>query len=78
MKLPVVSRKNAGELLDQELNNILRWGMSVERVAELVWWGMKGVDALLRYVQWFVVKYGVLGVLLERKMSVLLKAIEIR
>lgn len=78
VKLPVVAKEDAWEVLDPMLNNAVGWGMSAEEVVPLIRRGEKGVEGLWKYVRGFVVEYGVPGALLEGKMAVLLKAIEIR
>lgn len=75
-KLPLVDRDSAWEFLDPILNNVVGWGASVEKVAGLIRRGPKGLEAMVRYLESFVVEYGISGVLLEGKIAVLMKAIE--
>lgn len=78
IKPPVVANDIAWEVLDPMLNNVIGSDLSVEHVVGLIRRGTKGVEALWRYIRWFVVENGVPGVLLQGKMSVLMRAIEIR
>lgn len=65
---------DAFEVLDPILNNALGWAATEEEMAKIVRRGAKGVEGLCQYMECFVVDYGVPGVLLEGKITTLLKA----
>lgn len=74
---PVVPQNEAWEVLDRTLNNAVGWGRTAEEVVPILRRGGNGVEALCRYVEHFVLGYGVTGTLLEGKMSVLWRAMEL-
>jgi hypothetical protein len=74
---PSVAADDAWEVLDPILNNFLGYGTTAEAVAIHIRCGQKGIDALRQYIEHFVIKYGIPGSLLEGKMAVLMKAMEI-
>lgn len=75
--LPKVARDEAWEMLDRKLNGVLGWGTTAEVVATIIRRGEKGVAALHSYIERFVLSYGIEGKLLEGKVGILLKAIDI-
>lgn len=70
-------RSEAWECLDPFLNVALGWGKPVEDVAREVRRGTMGMDGLVDILEHFVVRYGILGVVLEGKMERLFEAVGI-
>ena len=68
---------DAWEFLDRRLNGLLGYGISVNEVARCMRCGPLGVKGLAGYIRGFVINYSIAGVLLEGKISVLLKAISL-
>ncbi|KAF8263204.1 hypothetical protein EI94DRAFT_1773013 [Lactarius quietus] len=66
----------AWEYLDPALNRLLRYGSTVEDVAQCMQHGPLGVEGLGHLIHRFVVKHGITGGLLEGKIGILLSAIE--
>lgn len=72
VKPPVIANNIAWEVLDPMLNNVIGSDLSVEHVVRVIWRGTKGVEALWRYICWFVVENRVFDMLLQGKMGVLM------
>ncbi|KAH8995049.1 hypothetical protein EDB86DRAFT_2804872 [Lactarius hatsudake] len=68
---------DAWEFLDHKLNGLVGYGIGVDKVAQRVRRGPLGVEGLAGYIRGFVVDYGITGDLLEGKIGVLLKAIDL-
>ncbi|TFY55061.1 hypothetical protein EVG20_g9459 [Dentipellis fragilis] len=69
--------REAWEYLDPMLNQLLGYGVSVEEVSRHVRRGPLGVEGLCRYINGFVLEYGITGDLLEGKLRILLQAVEL-
>lgn len=69
--------RDAWEVLDPVLNNVLGWGRTAADIARDVRRGPMGLDGLMGLVERFVREYGLSGGLLEGKFRVLFEAISI-
>lgn len=67
----------AWEVLDPILNGVLGWGRTADDVAHDIRRGVMGLDGLLAMVEHFVMGYGIRGSLLEGKMDILFKGVQI-
>lgn len=74
---PRTTVTDAWEVLDPLLNNAIGWGATAEDVRPLIRRGANGVHALCRFVEYFVMEYGIEGALLEGKLNTLREAMEL-
>lgn len=74
---PVLDAEDAWEILDPKLNLILGYGTTPTQVVESLRRGRKGIEGLLTYIEGFVRKSGVVGALLEGKMTTLTEAMKL-
>lgn len=74
---PVLNAEDAWEILDPKLNLILGYGTTPTQVVESLRRGRKGIEGLLTYIEGFVWKSGVVGALLEGKMTTLTEAMKL-
>lgn len=70
-------QNKAFEVLHRALNDAVGWGRTAEKVMPLIRQGGNGVEALCRYVEHFILDHGIMGTLLEGKMSALLRVMEL-
>lgn len=77
MEPPRTTITDAWEVLDPLLNNAIGWGATAEDVRPLIRRGANGVHALCRFVEYFVMEYGIEGALLEGKLNTLREAMEL-
>jgi hypothetical protein len=73
----VCSPEDAWEVIDPMLNRALGFGITPETVSKEVRRGNNGVQALSRFLRYFVIEKGIKGGLLEGKIGVLVNAIKL-